>query len=211
MKKPKNYEDLQRLYTSVYEAGNIRTEKGWAGRYGDHSQRDVQILQYVEKVFPKPERQRILDASCGRGHLLQELLRRGFDARGTEIVPLLLERDLKHFPVTIKGYHELRDFGEGAFDMVISSDVLEHLLSEKMVREAVENLCFISKRYVVISTGLRPARTFPAHVPAVKKITPDLHFFLRRATWWREFLSKYIDIKWTYHNKRFCYCFGVKR
>lgn len=208
-----NFAEAQKLYSLIYSMGNVEhPTKGWLGPYGGHTQRDAIILQHVEKVFGEDTNQTILDASCGRGHLLVELIHRGYKAEGTEIAPCLLMGDLKNLPVRILGYHQLlKTFGPEVFDMVISSDVLEHLLSERDVYKALKNLVGISKKHVLISVGIVPAKNFPTALPReVGSFASDLHHVLKPWKWWTKLISSHIQIDWTNHNRRVLYCFGVK-
>ena len=76
------------------------------------------------------ERPRILDLGCGRGWLTRALAERG-EVLGTDVTAAAVERARELFPALRfeqAGVEELlASHGEGAFDLVVSSEVLEHV------------------------------------------------------------------------------------
>ncbi|OQA56596.1 MAG: Mg-protoporphyrin IX methyl transferase [Candidatus Omnitrophica bacterium ADurb.Bin277] len=92
-----------------------------------------------------------IDVGCGYGYMIQPLLAEGKIVSACDLSPLLIERNKKMFP----GVHfETLDISSGSysggarFDMVICGDVLE---SAKNWRQAFDNLCAMSRRYVLIT------------------------------------------------------------
>jgi SAM-dependent methyltransferase len=77
------------------------------------------------------ERGRILEVGSGRGRLLGELARRGWDATGTELSTHLAEATTRKFGVKVYAVPNLEacGFQAGYFDLILCHHVLEHLLN----------------------------------------------------------------------------------
>lgn len=192
LRVPETTDDLRHLYDKIYRAGSnvVHRVKGRLGKYGTHTNRDGMFLDAIARFLP-PNSQTVLDASCGRGHLLRELIRLGYDARGTEIVEWLLGEDLKGFPVDILAYDELRKLGENRFDAVISNDVIEHMVDEDAARVGVTNLCYVSRKYVLISFGRGASRKYPV---AMKLDVDRLHFVVEEVDWWLDLFKEHMKV-----------------
>ncbi len=212
--RPSTYEDLLKIYDIIYRAE--RTEhptKGDMGKYGDAANRHEIVMNYLLKTMKLvPEETRVLDASCGRGNLLRRLIAEGFEAEGTEIVPYLLRRDLRDLPVKILGYHQLQDLGEDSYDVVISCDVLEHLLNPAQARRALENLRHITKKWLFVTVGIwgGGAPNFPQALHSLRGLVADLHLIRAKKDWWRDLIRQYMNVEYTYNNRRELYMFGTK-
>ena len=207
---PRSFLDFQEIYNTIYSHRDVvHPTKGLMGNYGDVSKRDVHFVNFIkEKVSAGGL---ILDASCGRGHLIRLILEAGYVCEGTEIASILFDTDLADFNVKLLGYHQLKELGSERYDAVCSSDVLEHLPDVAAIRIALENLCYISKRYVLISTGTVYGTNYPQAIEAVGKKISDLHCVTKDAAWWRQKVSEFVNIEWTYKNRRVCYMFGDKK
>lgn|GEM_PF-2625070 len=154
--------------------------------YGDVSRRDDYFVDFVKNYVAKGST--ILDASCGRGHLMKSLISCAYNnVVGTEIAECLLDKDLKGLDVTILPYSKIDSLGENKFDVVISNDVLEHLPDEESVNDALRRLSFISKKWLLISVGIRNAR---AYCKKYKLSIPNLHSVRRRRSWWDDTISR---------------------
>ncbi len=77
--------------------------------------------------YPAPGR--VLEVGSGRGTLLAELAKRGWQAFGTEFSSTMAEASTNSFGVTVYPTPDLRDcrFESGSFDVVICYHVLEHM------------------------------------------------------------------------------------
>ena len=101
---PKSTEDLVQLYDYIYSKPDdtVHPERGKLQPYGSHTNRDgthlgmIEVMRQREKKIPNELE--VLDASCGRGHLLIALAKKGYQAHGTEVSDYLLENDLKYLP-----------------------------------------------------------------------------------------------------------------
>ena len=82
----------------------------------------------------------ILDAGCGKGHLVKVLRERGVNAWGIDISEFAIQNALPESqPFCLVG-SILNAFPHPRYDLIICIDVLEHISPEEALR-AVENLC----------------------------------------------------------------------
>lgn len=83
-------------------------------------------VKRVESVVPR--RGRMLDVGCGRGHLLREFQRRGWEVRGTEVSEAAARQPRAELGLSVD-VGNLEDLGlpDGHFDAVTLWHVLEHL------------------------------------------------------------------------------------
>lgn len=114
-------EVLRRFYHEV-----DREYPEWANTYGNYNPPRA-LLRYLDGLDRDV---RVLEVGAGGGFLLQELWDRGFHTlTGTDITTTALaEMRRRDIDVEIVGGDaESLPFVKGSFDVVISSDVLEHL------------------------------------------------------------------------------------
>lgn len=210
MDREKQRRQLIEVYNILYQEKHAtHPVKGLLELYGSHDNRDRFFLNYLEsRIF---RRAKVLDASCGRGHLLRSLIEYGYEAFGTEVADVLFESDLKKLPVKKLAYHELRELGKESFDVVISNDVLEHLQDVEAVREGISNLCYVSRRFVLISVGVKAASKYPTAIPKVGRVLKSLHCVQRPPEWWKDMLSDFIALEQAFRAGSSWYGFGVKR
>lgn len=188
---PVNTEELKRIYDYIY-----RHEIPKQFPYGSHTNRDPRFVECLSEILPVIKdlpAPRVLDASCGRGHLARTLKNMGYDVEATEISRYLVNEELPNtiqgIPIHLLAYDEFDQLPEKSFDVVISNDVMEHLPNEKAVRIALRNLSNISKRYVIFSIGLKRAMRYPK---ALKfGYGYDLHLFVPTRKTWMELLNRY--------------------
>lgn len=117
-----------------------------------------------------PCRGTYLDVGCGRGDMLRQARRLGFDTvRGTEIVPELIDGTAVRYAEA----HAL-PFVSGSFDVVTMFDVIEHLVpgdDEAACRE----LARVARRHVILTANNRPS---------LNKAGEDLHINKRPYEEW---------------------------
>lgn len=192
------------LYSKVYDIVDAsHPRKGSLGPYGVETIRNPAFLRSVRERIPAPAR--ILDASCGRGHLVRQLSSLGYDVEGTEIV---YPRELHDLKVHDLSYQELFQLPAKSYDAVISSDVLEHLHPEDIV-VALSNLCRLTRSWIFISVGTRPARNYPQAAPFLG--VHDLHRTIRKGGFWRSVIERFVDIDEEIVGRKNYYAFGRVR
>ena len=150
-------EDLIKVYDHIYSKGDVMhpdKSKGLLGKYASHDCRDGYFLDWITRYYPKGAR--VLDASCGRGHLALALHKKGYEVEATEVSQWLLENDLKDmpFPVHLLRYDQLGRLPGRSFDVVCSNDVLEHMIDRDAALNALTNLFRLSKSAICLSIGM---------------------------------------------------------
>ena len=131
-------------YCDATKTGKLAYErnKHWLGFFGaiaDHIVSDI-----------KPRT--VLDAGCAMGFLVEALRDRGIDARGIDISEYAISQvrdDIK--PYCRQG--SVLDPLSDRYDLIVSIEVLEHLVTEDAIR-AVANLCSATSDVLFSSTPI---------------------------------------------------------
>jgi len=109
----------------------------------DHEER----AKTVENVISNLSVKTILDVGCGPGTITNRLL--GYEVSAIDPnLDYLKQVDCKE---KIEGSIDNIPFGDGTFDLVLCTSVLEHL-PDKTLMEGIQELKRVSKRYLLIST-----------------------------------------------------------
>lgn len=87
--------------------------------------RNLRIVQ--DTVAPQPG-ERLLEVGCGRGHMVKALRAERVDARGVDLNPTIVEHGVVPEHLGAMSADDLR-FDDGAFDVVISFHMIEHVPS----------------------------------------------------------------------------------
>lgn len=98
----------------------------------------------------------VLDTGCGMGHIVRNLLGLGYKVKGVEVskdaikfyMPDLEKRGL----VILAGVEKL-PFRDSQFDLVFSSDVMEHI-PKFDIQVSISELIRVCKRYLVLTINL---------------------------------------------------------
>jgi len=191
------------LYERIYRAGSLRhPRKGDLGPYGGQLTRDDPFVDFLQANAPVPGfpigPPRVLDASCGRGHLSERLLSLGYHVEATEVSPWLVQDLSRRLPkVRLLAYADLGQLEARSFDAVISNDVLEHL-PEAEALAALAALRRLTRRHLLISVGLGHGATNYPEALGLGRL--DLHLFCPGATRWEKELQRVgriVDIRRT--------------
>lgn len=103
-----------------------------------------QLLDDLEALGVEPERGRALDFGCGAGRLTQALAEHFREAVGVDIARSMVERAREfnrhgdRVRYVVHHAADLAPFGDGAFDLVYSNKVLQHIppmAAEAYIRE----------------------------------------------------------------------------
>ncbi len=97
-----------------------------------------------------PKKSSLLDAGSGIGLFSEFFAENGFDVTASDVSDLALEK-IKN-PNIKKVCGEIKDlnFPEKSFDVVVSFDVLYHILKEEIWEKSVSKMCELSKNYVIL-------------------------------------------------------------
>ncbi len=108
------------------------------------------VLERVNKTIslvPKDVKT-VLEVGCGNGQLINKLHKGGFDCYGVDVS----EEGLKYVKCKKKLMNaDYLYFKDNSFDLVICSDVLEHL-SLEVYKKTLDELMRVSKKYILITT-----------------------------------------------------------
>lgn len=97
-----------------------------------------------------------IDIGCGEGFLVAELLARGLDAFGFDISSVVVERANGRKPGRFSDGSALSmPFADASFDIVVSTNCLEHLAPAD-VPAALREMFRISSRYVFLQVATTP-------------------------------------------------------
>lgn len=119
-----------------------------------YSQRTILRRRLAKTVQAQPG-QRLLDVGCGTGVLVQFFRSIGVDAIGTDFSEAAqkLFFDSKYF---VLADAKSLPFKDGEFDIVVSSDLLEHIVPEDLDKVASEMLRVGKKVYARVGTRAQP-------------------------------------------------------
>ena len=128
----------------------------------------------------------ILDIGCGRGQFEQELLKRGKEVSACDISGVVIDKLRAQIPDANFDCASMDDlpYGDSAFDLVTSFEVLEHI-PEDLLDESLSELARVSKGDVVTSVAWHEDLKWGMH----------LHVIVKPKEWWMEKLSEYFEVK----------------
>jgi len=130
-------------YKKEYDEYWLRSD-----RWGSHSFDDPNAL--AKQIEHTCGRGSVLDVGCGMGLLVRTLVGRGIDAIGTDIALRVVEDGNQQMPGRFHAGSILSlPFPDGAFEIVCSTDCLEHL-AEADVPQALHELYRVCRRFAFI-------------------------------------------------------------
>lgn len=175
-----NYERHTNVYTSAYDdawtKGGYPAQSCWGCRF---------VLEVVTRLGSEL----ILDAGTGNGAVVRKLRDLGFDAYGIEQSESALQQNCPD--LVENGYVEVGvltslPYEDRSFDLVFSSDVLEHLLPEEADR-VVSELTRVARRDIFLSISLKPH----TKTAASNDTEAFRHTLLRPRDWWTALFEKH--------------------
>jgi SAM-dependent methyltransferase len=143
-------------------------------------------INIVDDLMSNYDFKTVLDAGCGSGDVVRYLTSKGYDARGIELSKTVLEdfaSDLLKKGIVQQGSLTQLPFRDNEFDVVFSSEVLEHI-NEEDIPQVVAELCRVSKEIIFLTISLRPSSNFNKY-----------HVNLKPRLWWENQFLKYDVIK----------------
>lgn len=153
------------------------------------------LLAEIKKINPKS----VLDAGCGEGITLNKIkeAKIGSQLSGFDFSDKAIQIGKKLFPkLNLKqGDIYKIDAPDNSYDVVICSEVLEHL---EKPEDALKELVRVSKKYVILSVPQEPLFMIGNLIRGknVKRLGNDIehiqHWSNRKFV---QFVSKYMDVK----------------
>ena len=154
--------------SSVYDQYYKEAQNRYETSYG---------MSFIKEVYRNLDFRTVLDAGCGSGILVRHMLSKGYVARGIELSDWIVQTqcpDLHQERIVQIGSLEDLPYRDNSFDLVFSSDVLEHIPVESIPRVASE-LVRVARRDLFFSISLRPS-----------SMNNKYHVTLRPRAWWEQ-------------------------
>ena len=166
----------QALYDQTWTKGGYPAQSCWGCRF-------------ATDVVNKIPFNSMLDAGTGNGALVRMMRSHGKSAWGIELSKAVLEQecpDLLKAGFVEPGVLTNLPYDDNSFDMVWSSDVLEHIHPEE-ADKVVSELVRVSRRFLVLTISLK------GHTKATAKNNNEAgrHTMLRPRKWWEDTFRKY--------------------
>lgn len=90
------------------------------------------MMKSIDKLLPKGCGRRLFDFGCGAGGFLLEAKKAGYDVMGLELSKDLANHVIEKYDIPVfQGLIDAPEFTDEMFDVVISSQVFEHLLDPR--------------------------------------------------------------------------------
>ena len=166
----------QNLYDQTWTKGGYPAQSCWGCRF-------------ATEVVNKVEFNTMLDAGTGNGALVRMMRSHGKSAWGIELSRAVLEQecpDMLKAGFVEPGILTNLPYADNSFDLVWSSDVLEHIHPEE-AEKVVSELVRVSRRHLVLTISLK------GHTKATASNNNEAgrHTMLRPRHWWEDTFKKY--------------------
>lgn len=136
----------------------------------------------IDWILNKTEIKTHLDASAGRGEIVDFMRSKNIKSIGTDIVDSLLVPD----KIVFAWSNDL-PFEDNSFDLLTNLDAMEHYLPEQ-TEEIIEEFCRVTKKYIYFAIS----NTNSFHKGN------DLHINKKSYEEWFRILSNYGNVEWLY-------------
>lgn len=162
--------------------------------YQDYSATKYIFYTYAKILYRVFRPTCAFDAGGAFGYLVDSLRRRGVEARGIDIS----EFAVKHSPYMRKG--DITNLEETrAFDLVICTDVLEHI-EEGFLEQTLQGLWQITGKYLVVTVAIK------RH--SIRDLDPT-HVTMKPVEWWEDLFTRLgyprsADKEWMLRANSFC-------
>ena len=176
--KGKNIKEFMNFKAGFYRVNDEKLEQIYQNYNTIGTERRTDLNQRSVRYMMKnlhPESKTILDAGCGKGYLLKELKKSGYQVTGADIFD-----DPGNFEFSyIKASVQSLPFPDESFDIVISTHTLEHIID---IKKAVTELKRVAGKQIMVVV---PCQRFYYYT-----LDHHLHFFPRK-----EMLEGLMDIQ----------------
>eukprot|EP00898_Chlorokybus_atmophyticus_P007123 jgi/Chlat1/7411/Chrsp6S07435 len=167
------YEDV---YDKTWTQGGYPSQSCWGCRFG-------------ADVMSRLKFHSVLDAGTGNGAMVRLLRSHGKAAYGIELSRAVLEKecpDLLKAGLVEPGVLTNLPYADNSFDMVMSSDVLEHIHPEE-ADKVVSELVRVSRRHLFLSISLK------GHTKVTEGNDDEAHrhTMLRPREWWEAVFARH--------------------
>ncbi|KAF2081170.1 class I SAM-dependent methyltransferase [Flavobacterium sharifuzzamanii] len=159
-------------------------------KYWKLNKRKVSTWSYginiVDNLISNYDFKNVLDAGCGSGDVVRHLLSKGYNARGIELSGSVLKdfaNDLLKKGIVQQGSLMKLPFKDDEFDVIFSSEVLEHI-DEKDIPKVIEEFSRVCSGVVFLTISLRPSSNFNKY-----------HINLKPRVWWENVFLQHSFVK----------------
>jgi SAM-dependent methyltransferase len=143
----------------------------------------------------------ILDAGCGNGCAVQLLADAGKQAKGFDISPTAAELARSYGRDCIMGSILNIPFPEQSFDVVMSTDVMEHLKPEDVQKAIAE--CFrVGRKYLAMRIATRLSGPRQPFLDAGITEIDNPHLTVKSLKWWMKQFKQYAPCRIAATDKR---------
>lgn len=145
--------------------------------------------QHNQLIASRLSGNKILDAGCGYGALVDFLLRKGYQPEGIDFNKASIDVATRLFPnakIKLADIEGLNEYSDSSFDTIVLKDSLHHLAGEGNLKASFKNFRRILKangRIVILDPNpiwvLRLARKIAFHKDPEVKLESTLHLLDR--------------------------------
>ncbi len=169
------YDKFMKLIKSIFNSGKLSFyDKYWITNKKSDNSWNYGIT-VVDNLINNFEFKTVLDAGCGSSDVVRYFLSKGYSARGIELSRSVLKqyaRDLLSKKIVTQGSLAKLPYPDNSFDVIFSSEVLEHI-PEEDISEVVNEFYRVSKKIIFLTISLRPSSNFNKY-----------HITLKDRDWW---------------------------